>query len=109
VSEVESLSALAEDLDAAADREGWITLLTSDTNKNAATGESNGGVAAFRGSMKLQHVCDVVLLLDVGKRVSDPGTPHTATVEILKSRRGPAGAKLSFAWYAGRGLRFARP
>jgi hypothetical protein len=106
VSEVEALNQLAEDLDASADREKWIAILTSDTNKNAATGETTSGVGAFRGSMKLQHACDVVLLLDGGEPVTDPGTPRAATVDVLKTRRGPAGARVSFSWFAGRGLRF---
>jgi hypothetical protein len=106
VSEVEALSQLAEDLDSVADREGWICLLTSDTNKTSATGENGSGVGAFRGSMKLQHACDIVLLLEVGERVADAGTPRKATVEVLKTRRGPAGTVVSYAWHAGRGLRF---
>ncbi len=104
--EVEALSRLAEDLDAAADREGWIILATSDTTKASATGESIGGVAALRGSMKLLHACDAVLLLEPGERVEDAGTPRAARVECLKSRRGPAGATVPLAWWAGRGLRY---
>lgn len=105
-SEVEALNQLAEDLDAAADSEGWIVLLTSDTTKNAAKGEDESGVGAFRGSMKLLHAADVALVLDAGKPVTDPGAPRAASLRVIKTRRGPAGSEVHFAWYAGRGLRF---
>lgn len=68
--EVTDLNALARELCAVSAEEGWITLLTSDTNKTAATGNasdgrasSEEGAAAFRGSYNLMHEVTTALYL----------------------------------------------
>ena len=112
--ETDALSQLAEDLDAAANREGWIVLVTSDTNKSSATAESgphrrapeDNLLGVFRGSMKLLHVADQLWVLDGGERVADASRPRRATITVVKNRRGPAYVSVRFNWYAGRGVGF---
>ena len=69
-SEVVALNELVETLRDFADKDEWIVLLTSDTNKESAKGptaaEDGGARAAAmtRGSYKLIHLCDSVLTLE---------------------------------------------
>jgi hypothetical protein len=70
-SEVEALNALAEEFHAATSENGWIGIITSDTNKAAATdresdqrdAEYEKAISVFRGSYKLVHLCDAALSL----------------------------------------------
>jgi hypothetical protein len=71
--EVESLNELCEALGVAARRDGWICLVTSDTNATAARAMKPGGgdedaralaSVAIRGSYKLVHIMDAVLTLE---------------------------------------------
>lgn len=105
-SEVEALNVLAEEVDALADRHGWIVFLTSDTNKAAAVGreeKDRDPANLFRGSYKLFHACDVVLTST--PEPFDASQPHRKVeVGIAKNRNGRSGT-VTFEWdAAGSGL-----
>lgn len=67
--EVQALNTLARSLCAATVERNWIALMTSDTNKAAASGRSDTerdeeeGAAVFRGSYGLQHEVSSALYL----------------------------------------------
>lgn len=93
--EVEALNATAEALHEATEREGWISMFASDTNKPNATGkgdektERERGASMIRGSYKLQHVPSAVLALN---RASDPDESGYVDLHIIvvKNRWGSA-------------------
>ena len=95
LSEVEALNELAEGVDQLADENGWIVLLTSDTNKSAAVGKEDkdsAGAAMFRGSYKLFHSCDLVLSMEAEPYDSSKPS-RSVKIGIEKSRNsGPGGA-----------------
>lgn len=67
--EIDALNATVEALGRAAERDGFIAIVTSDTNKSSATGREEGNdreraTAAFRGSYKLQHLPVATLYLE---------------------------------------------
>lgn len=92
--EVEALNNLVECLGVAAINRGWVALITSDTNKPSASGNTNKGdkreegAAAFRGSYKLQHLLDAAIYLTKPED-SDPKRPELELV-IVKNRWGSA-------------------
>lgn len=89
--EVEALNTFVEELSATAQAKGWVTLLTSDTNKPSASGNTNKGdkreegAAAFRGSYKLQHLVDAAIYLT--RPDDDPDRPELLAV-LVKNRWG---------------------
>lgn len=89
--EVKALNSVMRHLEHATRAEGWIVLLTSDTNKPAASGKSEQknkreeGAAAFRGSYQLQHLVDVALYLT--RPDDDPDRPELEAV-VVKNRWG---------------------
>lgn len=98
--EVTDLNTLARELCAATAEEGWITLLTSDTNKTSATGNasegrasSEEGAAAFRGSYNLMHEVTTALFLrrpplrEVNEEEERQGTRYIEAV-VVKNRWG---------------------
>ena len=98
--EVEALNALVEGLAEMAQRKGkeWIVLLTSDTNKGTASGQTSGGVlqeavGGFRGSYKLMHLVDAALYLHrTADRAPDARALVLETVPVKNrwgSTRGP--------------------
>lgn len=100
LSEVEALNVLAEEIDALADANGWIVLLTSDTNKAAAKGAEEADTSPaglFRGSYKLFHSCDVILAYTADK-AQDGEKVRGVTLEVAKNRNGQAFRKARFAW-----------
>ena len=106
LSEVESLNALVETLDSLADEYGWIAIITSDTNKVAAVGKEEAdrrGPNVFRGSYKLFHASEAVMLLDAA-----PPEPNTIirqmTITIEKNRNGSAFGEATFRWNPATGL-----
>lgn len=90
-SEVEGLNEIVEVLGAAGHAEGWIVLMSSDTNKASATGDNSEkndadrGRAIFRGSYKLQHLADAALFLE---RNGDPEGNYWLDVKVVKNRWG---------------------
>jgi len=106
--EVEALNSLAEDLDALADEHGWIVLLSSDTNKASAAataGEEGNAASIFRGSYKLFHACDALLLMKAERIEKGAELPPTrrVTVEIAKNRNGPAWGEAFYEWHPASG------
>ena len=110
-SEVEALNALIEQLDALTDTHKWITLLTSDTNKDSAKGteDATSSAAVFRGSYKLIHACDVVLIMTSDDPPLNDGLrferqkfgswnecERAIRVTIDKNRNGPSWAEACF-------------
>jgi hypothetical protein len=106
-SEVEGLNELVEAIDIAADEEGWIVLVTSDTNKQSAKGEYKQntesdpmeiGASLFRGSYKLLHCADLACFLDKAE-----GDPNDVTkyipLQIFKNRFGPTYGRVHYAWH----------
>ncbi len=95
--EVSDLNALARELCAAAVAGGWIAMLTSDTNKVAATGGGEAradleeGAAVFRGSYKLMHEVTTAIYLRRTARQGEPEPAgderHVETV-LVKNRWG---------------------
>ena len=71
--EVDAVNELVATIGAQARRDGWVVLLTSDTNKASATGATTEGrdkrnvleegAAALRGTYQLTHEADAVLYL----------------------------------------------
>lgn len=111
--EVEALNELVETLDALADEHGWIAFMTSDTNKDAAkvatVRKSNeperlASPALFRGSYKLHHSADVVMVLQpnppsLPESVRADGTRESwAAVALDKNRWGPIDRQAFFKW-----------
>ena len=90
-SEVEALNEIVEALGAAGHAEGWIVLMSSDTNKASATGDNSEkndadrGRAIFRGSYKLQHLPDAAVFLE---RNEDPDGNYWLDVKAVKNRWG---------------------
>lgn len=108
--EVEALNTLVEGLDQLADENGWIVLLTSDTNKTSANASGDASLAGiFRGSYKLMHACDVALVLtredgDEKKKIpADP--PGVVRLTLAKNRNGPLD-DVALQWRPEVGLRF---
>lgn len=91
LNEVEALNTLAEKLDQLADAHGWIVLLTSDTNKDAAKGLETSNAGAFRGSYRLMHAADIAVVMKPGEY--NPET-HQVDVDVAleKNRNGPLGS-----------------
>ena len=102
-SEVSALNELVETLQSDAERDGWIVLLTSDTQKESAKGrdekrDAAGDAAAWaRGSYKLIHLCDSILTLDrpedsVRKNATwgdgPEGDPRSMVVRVAVNRWG---------------------
>lgn len=92
--DVEALNRLARMLRTRAQQEGWIVLLTSDTNKVSATGatkkESTAieeAAAAFRGSYGLQHELSTALYIRRPPTARDL-KPLEVEIVIPKSRWG---------------------
>ena len=105
-SEVEGLNEIVEALGAAGHAEGWIVLMSSDTNKASATGDNSDkndadrGRAIFRGSYKLQHLPDTALFLE---RKEEPDGDYCLEVKVVKNRWGfslpnPA-ACIQYKWW----------
>lgn len=67
--EISDLNALARELCAATLEDGWISLVSSDTNKSSARGYTDGrddveeGAGVFRGSYKLIHEVTAAIYL----------------------------------------------
>ena len=92
--DVEALNRLARMLRTRAQQEGWVVMMTSDTNKVSATGatkkESTAieeAAAAFRGSYGLQHELSTALYLRRPPTVRDL-KPLEVEIVIPKSRWG---------------------
>ena len=88
--------------------EGWVTFVTSDTNKAGATNSEQQGrsreqaTAAFRGSYKLLHLPDTVMIIDSAASPQEGRASVEVTVGVVKNRWGPAMPEKSgearFAW-----------
>lgn len=105
--EVEALNELVETLDALADQHGWIAFVTSDTNKDAAkvatVRKSNeperlASPALFRGSYKLHHTADVVMVIQPMMVEMRGGRESWAAVALDKNRWGPIDDRAFFRW-----------
>jgi hypothetical protein len=95
-SEVEGDNAIVEGLHAKAQAGGWITIVTSDTNKQSATegaedeidrGAKNPaqeGARAFRGTYRLMHLPDAAIYLRPNYSRRDEVWAY-----IVKNRWGP--------------------
>lgn len=106
--EVEALNQLSEDLDQQADANGWIVLLTSDTNKASAAPREDDknsgtlGAGVFRGSYKLIHSCEVVGVLNA-EDYAGPDKSRVVDVFFEKNRNGPAGFEVRYFWNSATG------
>jgi hypothetical protein len=103
--EVEALNALAEEIDTIADREGWIVFLTSDTTKAAAIGkesEDRSAAAIFRGSMKLFHAADALMVLAAGE-YDERSRTCPMVVSIEKNRNGRPFGTVRYVWHPASG------
>ncbi len=115
-SEVEALNELSERLRTAVDDEGWILIVTSDTNKTSARGahvEDIGGheraAGGMRGSYKLLHIVDIALYLcPEAATTVGPGEPRPVTVHVAKNREGPEG-QVPMLWDARTGRFWPKP
>lgn len=105
--EVEALNELVETLDALADQHGWIAFVTSDTNKDAAkvatVRKSNeperlASPALFRGSYKLHHTADVVMVIQPMMVEVRGERESWAAVALDKNRWGPIDDRAFFRW-----------
>lgn len=103
--EVEALNELVETLDALADQHGWIAFVTSDTNKDAAKvatvtkePERMASPALFRGSYKLHHAADVVMVIQPMMVEVRGERESWAAVALDKNRWGPIDDRAFFRW-----------
>ncbi len=99
---VGALNDLARALCDAAVRNGWVVLLTSDTNKESSTGKAGGndrerGANAIRGSYNLQHEVTNALYLQSALGPSEEQSAsekekgeRDIEVVVVKNRWGPA-------------------
>lgn len=100
LTEVEALNELVESLAERANRDGWIGILTSDTNKVTAGNKRAGSSQeeagfAFRGSYKLLHLVDAAIFL---RRADESGIESV----IVKNRWGtvdPSEGTPRFRWH----------
>jgi hypothetical protein len=101
-SEVDALNELAQALDSAADEDGFIAFVTSDTNKTSAKGDLAGdplekGAGLFRGSYQLIHNSDVAFYL--GRPEGEPQDPtKIVPVQLIKNRYGPGYERALYSW-----------
>jgi uncharacterized protein YlaN (UPF0358 family) len=92
--ELEALNELSKALAAAAVKEGWVLLLTSESNKEGSKGETQGS-GLFRGSYKLQHDVDFALTLGVSKEWDGK---RYIPLSVVKNRHEGAGEDLLYQW-----------
>jgi hypothetical protein len=105
---VEAQDGFIERLAELTQEEGWVTFVTSDTNKAGATNSEQPGrsrqqaTAAFRGSYKLLHLPDTVMIIDSDTPPQEGQSSVEVTVGVVKNRWGPAmpekSAEARFAW-----------
>lgn len=110
--EVEAVNELVAALGKRARADGWVVLLTSDTNKTSATGDGRDssrtileeGAAALRGTYQLTHEADAVIYL---KREEDG---RTVRAHVVKNRWGrlsdPKGNNSPAFMWDGAAMRF---
>lgn len=89
---VEALNELSRSLCTSTVEKRWITLVTSDTNKNAATGkdgdkmsDSEGATAAFRGSYNLMHEVTAAFILRPSKAIVLPKDEQEKGVRVVEA------------------------
>ncbi len=102
--EVASLNQLVTDLGNRTAAHGWITIITSDTNKASAKGDNANenavaeGAGVFRGSYNLIHQADAVVYLRPAAGVTDEQHAVIEAVPV-KARWGSVGGNPpAFLW-----------
>ena len=110
--EVRALNRLVTEIRQCADTDGFAAVVTSDTNKNSATGQNRAdkrrsdveeGVGAFRGSYTLIHEATAVVYLRRPPKAPDAELPpHSVEAVVVKNRWGHGRAPWPrFDWHAG--------
>lgn len=101
--EVEAQNELVRQIDAAAEEDGWLCFVTSDTNKSGAKGEAQGdagevGAALFRGSYALIHGADIGCYLGKSEAPHKESPIHTVPLKFFKNRSGPGYDDVLYHW-----------
>lgn len=101
--EIEAQNELVRQIDAAAEEDGWLCFLTSDTNKTSAKGEAGGdagevGATLFRGSYALIHGADIGCYLGKSEAPNKEATIHTVPLKFFKNRSGPGFDDVLYHW-----------
>jgi hypothetical protein len=104
--ELEALGGLVEALGTATEKHGWIVLMTSDATKATATRSADQekpidpktlAAEVFRGSYKLQHLCDAAICLMADDGKDEDGSAPMKLVFAL-NRWGPDHLKSRYRW-----------
>jgi hypothetical protein len=101
--EIEAQNELVRQIDAAAEEDGWLCFLTSDTNKSSAKGEAGGdagevGATLFRGSYALIHGADIGCYLGKSEAPNKEAPIHTVPLKFFKNRSGPGFDDVLYHW-----------